>query len=144
MTRWEAWLNYISNFVVGLTGLVYGFFLYFHEGADEFSRVTHPLQVVSQDLHVVTAPLLVFACGVILKTHVLERLGHRDPKKKFSGWMLLLAMVPMVVSGYLVQVITHEAWRPIWVGTHIVSSIAWLLGFGAHLVPVPKKLRRSR
>ena len=63
MTRAEAWLQHLANVLVGGTGLVYGWMRYFAEPADEFSVVNHPWQPDLHSLHVITAPLLVFASG---------------------------------------------------------------------------------
>ncbi len=55
------------------------------ESADEWAVVNHPWQPHVQHLHVLAAPLLVFACGLLWKNHVLEKMrgdgsqgpGHR-------------------------------------------------------------------
>jgi hypothetical protein len=40
--------------------------------------------------------------------------------------------VPMIASGYLLQVTVEESWRTVWIGVHIVTSGLWLVAFIAH------------
>ena len=62
-----------------------------------------------------------------------------------SGPGLLLTLVPMVVSGYLIQTTVTESWRQAWIVLHLVSSAAWILGFAGHLRRLLfARLRRSR
>ena len=63
MTRTEAWFSHVAAALVGGTGLVYGWMRYFAESDDPFAIANHPWQPHFQHLHVLTAPLLVFACG---------------------------------------------------------------------------------
>lgn len=134
MSRFEAWLLHLSNLLVGGTGLVYAWMRYWAEPLDPFAVVNHPWQPTVQHLHLLAAPLLVFATAFTLKEHAWRhvRLGIRARRK--SGWTLLLTLVPMVASGYLIQTTVTEGWRQAWVAIHLISSGLWLLGYGAHLL----------
>ncbi|HYH44472.1 MAG TPA: hypothetical protein VEG34_02210, partial [Thermoanaerobaculia bacterium] len=61
MTRFEAWTVHVSTLLVGGTGLVYAWMLYLLPADDPFSTLHHRWQPDVQHLHVLTAPLLVFA-----------------------------------------------------------------------------------
>ncbi len=89
MSRGEAWLQHVANVLVGGTGLVYGWMRYFASPFDEFARVNHPWQPDLQGLHVVTAPLLVFASGLIWRDHVWKRVrsGFR-PRRRLGDPVL--------------------------------------------------------
>lgn len=130
MSRGEALVLHLANLLVGGTGLVYAWMLYAMEPADPFSLANHPWQPHVQHLHVLLAPLLVFAAGLIWRGHVWKgwRLGLRDR----TGLSLVLTLTPMVVSGYLIQTATDDAWRRIWVIVHLTASALWLLGYLSH------------
>lgn len=132
MTRFELWLVHLSTVLVGGTGLVYAWMLYFLDSADPFAVVNHPWQPGVQHLHVWTAPLLVFAAGVIWRAHVWEHWRKGVRARRRSGIGLVLTLVPMVVSGYLIQTAVGEGWRTAWTVVHLTTSGLWLLGYVAH------------
>ncbi len=133
MNRWESGTLYTANLLVGGTGIVYAVMRYLLEPTDEWAVVNHPWQPHLQHLHVLVAPLLVFACGLIWHRHVAGNLRRGKPRGGRSGPGLLLALAPMVVSGYLIQTTVSESWRQAWIVVHLVSSGAWLLVFAGHL-----------
>jgi hypothetical protein len=140
MTRGEAWLQHTANLLVGGTGLVYAWMRYLAEPADEFAIVNHPWQPDVQHLHVVTAPLLVFASGMIWRDHVWRRIRSGFQPRRKLGLALFALLVPMTASGYLLQVATSEGWRSAWAWTHLVTSLAWTAAYVAHQV-TPKTVR---
>ena len=134
MNRWEARIQVASNLLVGGTGIVYAIMRYLMQSADEWSVVNHPWQPHVQHLHVLTAPLLVFACGLIWHRHVAANLNRTEPGGRRSGPGMLLTLVPMVLSGYLIQTTVTESWRQAWIVVHLISSATWVLAFAGHLV----------
>ena len=134
MSRWEGRFLNVANLLVGGTGLVYAMMRYFMKPADEWAVINHPWQPHMQHLHVLAAPLLVFACGLIWRRHVVGNLRRDDRRGASSGPGLLLTLVPMTLSGYLIQTTVGETWRQIWIVTHLVSSGAWILAFAGHLL----------
>ena len=132
MTRGEARWNHVASILVGGTGAVYAWMLYVMENDDPFSLVGHPWQPHVQHLHVLFAPLLVFAVGLIWTRHVWARVRSGFRSRRKSG-LALFALAPvMIVSGYLVQIAIDDTWRTVWVWTHGVSSFAWLAVYVAH------------
>ncbi len=127
MTRAQTWTLHFSSLLVGGTGLVYGYMRYFAEPEDSFSIVNHPWQPDVQHLHILLAPILVFACGWIWQNHVWARIRSRYKKNRKSGWLLIATLFPMVFSGYLVQISEHESWRLLWAWVHGITSCIWLL-----------------
>ena len=130
MTRFEAWLQHASNLLVGGTGVVYGWMRYVSKPVDEFAVVNHPWQPDLQHLHVLTAPLLVFACGMIWSQHVSVRVHFEDRRK--TGLALAIGMWPMIASGYFIQVSVEERWRTAWIVVHVATSCLWLVAYGVH------------
>lgn len=122
-----------SNLLVGGTGLVYAWMRYFAESADAFAIVNHPWQPTVQHLHVISAPLLVFAFGHMFYHHALLSWRAMIRPGRRSGLTMLFLAVPMIASGYLLQTSVEETWRTTWIVVHVATSLAWLLGYGAHL-----------
>lgn len=144
MSRTDALLVHLATLLVGGTGLVYGWMLYFAESSDPFSVVNHPWQPAVQHLHVWTAPLLVFVVGLIWRAHVWKHFRRGVQPRRRTGITLLLTAAPMVVSGYLLQTAVEPTWRSIWVGVHLTTSGLWLLSHLLHyLLPLLSKRRQE-
>ncbi|MFN7959998.1 MAG: hypothetical protein U0002_01875 [Thermoanaerobaculia bacterium] len=134
MNRFEAWAVHLGNLLVGLTGLVYAWMRYLLSPADPYAVVNHPWQPAVQHAHVLAAPLLVFACGLIWRHHAWKQLATGVPVRRRSGLALLLTLAPMVASAYLLQTAVDPAWHRAWVWLHLASSGLWLVGSLAHLL----------
>lgn len=132
MTPVERWTHHISNLLVGGTGLVYAAMRYLMKPEDPYAIVHHPWQPHVQHLHIVFAPLLVFAVGLSWQRHIAPRLRRRDMQRYRSGLTAVFTLVPMVLSGYLLQTTIDDNWRNLWVIVHVSSSILWLIGSVAH------------
>ena len=144
MSRFEAWFLNLSSLLVGATGLVYAWMVYLAKPVDPFAVVNHPLQPTVQHLHVLVAPLLVFAAGMVWHGHAWSHWWRGVERRRRSGGSLLLTLVPMVVSGYLIQTAVEGGWRRTWVIVHLAASGLWLLGTLAHQVPAAWKSLRRR
>jgi hypothetical protein len=134
MSQFERWLLHVSTLLVGGTGLVYAWMLYFVRPQDPYAVVNHPWQPQTQHLHVLVAPLLVFGVGVIWRRHVWTHWKHKVRKGFATGVTLGLTLVPMIASGYLIQTAVDDTWRKIWVGIHLTTSALWLAGYLVHQV----------
>ncbi|MCC7142980.1 MAG: hypothetical protein IT349_12835 [Candidatus Eisenbacteria bacterium] len=132
LTSAERWYMHLANGLVGGSGLVYAGFRYLAKSDDPYSTL-HPAVPTTQHLHVLLAPALVFAAGLLWKTHIHPRWHAKGSPRRTSGVALVLALFPMLVSGYLLQVATDERWRTVWVAVHLSASAAWLLGYGGHV-----------
>lgn len=67
--------------------------------------------------------------------------GGRDRQR--TGVSLALTLVPMVVSGYLLQTAVEESWRRAWVVVHLAASALWLLSYLVHQL-LPQLRQRLR
>lgn len=133
MTRNEARALHISTAVVGISGLIYGWMRYFATpDPDSFSVVNHPWQPDLRDWHLLTAPLLVFACGLVWRSHVWLRFKAKFRARRRTGITLAALVAPMVVSGYALQVAVEEFWRDAWIVTHVATSVLWLATYCVH------------
>jgi hypothetical protein len=124
---------HLANLAVSGTGLIYAWMSYLLQPVDEWAVVNHPWQPLVQHLHVLAAPLLVFAIGLIWSVHVLGKLqnGHRV---RASGLGLMALFLPMAASGYLQQVAVDPEWRRRWVVIHVISSLLWVGAIVVHQV----------
>ena len=142
MNAFEKWLLWTSTALVAVSGIVYGWMKYFLAPADPFSAVGHPLQPFFLKLHVLSSPVLVFAVGVVFTRHIWRQYRSRLQDGRRSGLSLLLTFVPMVASGYLVQVVTART--ALWwvIAVHLAASAIYLAGFLTHQVVVSIRERR--
>lgn len=117
---------------VALTGLAWAWMRYALEPLDEFALSHHPLEPWAKALHLWSAPVLVFACGLIFKAHAWARLRSGFRVRRRTGWVLTLSLAPMALSGYLLQTATQEWTRTLFLVLHLGSSLAWIAGYAVH------------
>lgn len=144
MSRFEAWCLHLASLLVAGTGLVYALMIYLLEPADPYAVVNHPWQPFVQHLHVWVAPALVFGAGVIWRDHIWRQWLRGVRRRRRSGTTLLLTLVPMIVSGYLIQTAVDAGWRRTWVVVHLAASGLWLVGYGGHFLRPLRQVGRAR
>ncbi|MBT5874323.1 MAG: hypothetical protein HOH43_12965 [Candidatus Latescibacteria bacterium] len=143
MNRSEAWFVHGATILVGVTGIVYAAMRYLMLPVDRFSVVNHPWQPDTQHLHVLAAPLMIFAVGMIWNRHVSIHRNSGTKTGRRSGLSMIMTLVPMIGSGYMIQVTVTEQWRTIWIVVHCVTSGLWIAGYVIHQI-VSLKKRRER
>jgi hypothetical protein len=144
MTRLEKILLHGGTLLVGATGLAYAIFKYLMTNDDPFSAVNHPLQPWALALHVLAAPALVFGVGIMFKDHMLGKMKNGAPDRaKRAGLSTLLLFVPMVVTGYLIQVLSAEIPRRWSIWLHIGLGIGYMVLYAGHLASAPSRAPRS-
>jgi hypothetical protein len=115
------------------TGLVYWVMKDLMRPRDEFSVLGHPWQPHMLAAHLMIAPVLVFALGLIAREHILEGIRSRGA---FAGWRTGLSLLglaaPMVLSGYGLQVITDVETRRVVGLVHLFSGALFATLFLAH------------
>lgn len=134
--RLERWVHHLAAAAVGLSGMAYGFMKYLMEpDPDSFSVVSHPFQPHALHVHVLSAPVLVLAFGLLLRDHAVERAGNRGwTRARRSGLFVLFVLVPMTASGYLLQTATSQSWLRALAWIHGLSGLAFLGGAAGHLL----------
>ena len=68
--------------------------------------IHHPLQPLVLKLHVLSAPVLVFALGVVYTRHVVRQWRSGRSAGRSSGVGIVSTLLPMVLSGYLIQTVS--------------------------------------
>jgi MFS family permease len=128
----ERWSLHLGTLLTGLTGLYYGWLRYYGRVQGEFGIEPHPLQGLVQHLHVLAAPLLLFALGMTVRGHLATKLRAGTREGRRTGLGLGFLILPMVAAGYLVQVATAPAWRLAFAWVHGVASLLFLVAYLVH------------
>jgi hypothetical protein len=132
LTRGEKLLVWGSSGAVAVTGFAYAALKYLLRPADPFAVVNHPLQPVMLKLHVLVAPLFVFAIGTIAFRHIWPHFRARVQRGRRSGITTALVLLPMVASGYLIQTVTHMGWLRALMIVHLVTGAVFAVAAAAH------------
>lgn len=143
MSRGEARLAHAATFLVGVTGLYYGWMRYLAQPEDPFAIVNHPWQPHLLAAHILLAPLLVFACALFWSDHVWKRVRSGFRARRTTGLWLFALFFVMVFSGYLIQTAVEEGWELLWIWVHGVSSCLWLAAYMVHQLAGRKRARRG-
>lgn len=130
--------------LVSVTGIFYGVMRYLMEPVDPFSVVNHPWQGEVQHLHILVAPLLVFAVGLIWRRHILMHWQNGVKAGRRSGVEVMLTTTPMVASGYLIQTTVTDSWRLAWIVIHCTTSGLWVAGYLIHQIASRRGKRQAK
>ena len=128
-----AWLH-LSVGLTALTGIVFAAMKYLLESRDEFAVVNHPLQPHLLSAHVVIAPVALFILGWTFSNHMLPKHRFGDDTGRRSGTSAMWLIVPMTLSGYLLQVSVDETLRQAMAVAHWVSSGLFVIVYVVHLL----------
>jgi hypothetical protein len=146
VSRTQRLLLSLATLLAAVTGVLYAVFKYLGDDlAPRFpslfpvSAIHHPLEPWTLDLHILVAPALVFAFGWIFKDHIVAKLSAGGAPVRRSGILGLVLFVPMVASGYLLQVVTSESLHLPLVVIHLGSGALFAGTYLVHLVLAPKR-----
>ena len=141
----ERLLNHAAVLLVGLSGLLLAGMKYgLSPPEDPFTVVNHPLQPRMLHLHILVGPLLILAVGMMIRDHIVARLRHRTSRRgRRSGVLAVALFVPMIASGYLLQVVTSTGARRLLVWMHVTSGILYLAVYLGHLLATRLAARRA-
>jgi hypothetical protein len=107
VTPFERLLLHLSTWLTAGTGAVYLYMKYVMTSDDPFSVIHHQWQPHALALHLLVAPALIFALGLITREHVIGRLlQNHSPRARASGGLIVILAVPMIATGYLMQILT--------------------------------------
>lgn len=140
MTSFEKWSIWVSSILVTVTGVVYLWMKYLLPEPVGFSVIRHPLQPLVLKLHIITAPLLLFAIGAVAVRHIWRHLLSNTRQGRLTGWSAAITTIPMVFTGYLLQVMASEMWLRVLAIAHIVAGVVYGGGLLLHQIMV----RRGR
>ncbi|MBA2458915.1 MAG: hypothetical protein H0V43_08175 [Gemmatimonadales bacterium] len=132
MSRFERWAVWSTSIGTLVTGVIYVWMKYLLVSADPYAVVNHPLQPMVLKLHILVSPLLVFSIGLVALRHIWRHVqtGMRDGRR--SGMVTLLALGPMILTGYLIQAVTHESLLRAMALSHIGLGLLYGVGLLVH------------
>lgn len=143
MTGFERWSVWLSAAATAVTGFALFWAKYLLEPPDPWAVVNHPLQPWLLKAHILAAPLLVFALGLIAVRHIWRHYRNGACAGRRSGIVTMLTAGPMIVSGYLIQAVTHPRWLLLLAIAHIGLGTLFVAGLLAHQVFVRRRARRE-
>ncbi len=139
MKPWVRWSVHVSALAIGATGALWAWMAYIWDpGAEPLDPEQllgwsdrHPAVPLVRTLHLVVAPVAVFAVGLIWTSHVAPRL-RRHRARRATGLALALLFAPMVVSGVLLQTAASSEARDLWAWVHGLSAGVWAGAYLGH------------
>ncbi len=144
MTRFHRWFLYGSTVATALSGSAYFVMKRFLESDDPWAVINHPLEPWALKAHILSAPLMLFAVGLITTHHIWRSLKSRLPTGRRSGLIAFYAAGPLVVSGYLIQVITSPSTLEVLAWTHLVLGVGVAASIGIHRAVLHSRRRQRR
>jgi hypothetical protein len=132
MNRWEAWFFRILAAVVSVTGVAYLWMKHLIHNDDPFALVNHPWQLPMLKLHILAAPFLILLLGMVLKSHILQQLSAGVRTKRRSGILIGVTCALMVLSGYLLQIVSEPLFHRAALIVHLATGVAFVGGFVVH------------
>jgi hypothetical protein len=132
VTSFQKWLLWVTSALTGITGLVYWWMNDMMQPLDEFAIINHPLQPWVLKAHIVLAPLMVFAVGLIAAGHIWRQYKRPVASGRKSGLASMWVLGPLVMTGYLIQVVTHVGWLEALAWAHLGGGVVYLAALAAH------------
>lgn len=139
MNRAQVVYIHLAVALTALTGAVFALMKYGMTTDDPFAAANHPLQPHMLSAHVFFAPFLVFAFGWIFGNHIWPKFRFGDPRNRKSGLWSMALIVPMTLSGYLMQISTNETLLQAMKVAHWVTSAIFAAAYVAHLIGKPSR-----
>ncbi len=133
MSPVERWTVWISAVATGLTGLGFMWAKYLVAPTEAWAVINHPLEPWFLKLHILIAPVFVFAVGLIVTRHIVPQIRNKKVDRgRRSGLVMVWMLAPMVGSGYLLQVVTLPIIVTALVVLHIGTGALFLVGLVGH------------
>ena len=133
MSRWQVGWLHVSVALTTITGVVYAIMKYLMTSGDEFAVVNHPLQPHMLAAHVVVAPLVLFILGWTFSNHMLPKYRYGNGENRKTGIAAMWLILPMTLSGYLLQVSSADATRQAMMVAHWIASALFVAAYIVHL-----------
>ena len=134
MRTWERWGLNLLSLAVATSGFSYLWMKYFMTNDDPFALVNHPWQPAVLHIHVLASPALILNFGIVLNSHVLKKLRAVSTSNRKTGLVAFATFGTLTCSGYLLQVVTSDAWLQALVTAHTASGVLFVGAYSIHLV----------
>ncbi len=144
MSNFERWIVWASAAATALTGLAFFWAKYLIEPAEPWAVVNHPLEPWFLKTHIVFAPVFVFAVGLIVARHIVPHIKQKIVRGRRSGLVMVWTVLPMAVSGYLIQVVASPGWITGLVVLHVGTGVLFVAGLAGHGIALALTVLRQR
>ena len=132
IARFERWLIWLSTAGTLVTGVAYWWMKDLMTPTEPWAVINHPLQPWMLKAHILIAPVLVFAVGLITTRHIWRHYRQGVKKGRRSGLIAALAFAVLVVSGYALQVFSAELLLRVMAWTHLGLGVVYSAGLALH------------
>lgn len=132
MSPFQKWSVWITSALTAATGVAYFVTKYLFAPDGGYAVVGHPWQPYFLKAHIVVSPLLIFALGLVAVDHVWDHVVSGVRLSRRTALVTVASVVPMIATGYLIQVLTAAGWVRAMALAHIGFGVLYALGLGAH------------
>lgn len=144
MSRVPRLLLWGSTLLTALTGLVYAWMKHLLEPVNEWAVINHPFQPWVLKLHILVAPVMVFAVGMGTMSHIWPLMRSGLPRGRLTGVWTAAAFGPLVFTGYVIQAVTIPALLAALGWAHLGLGVLVTSAFLGHRVAVSRRIRQPR
>jgi hypothetical protein len=144
MTRFHRWFLYGSTIATAASGITYFVMKRFFESSDPWAVINHPLEPWALKLHILSAPLMLFAVGLITTQHIWRSLRSSLPTGRHSGRIASYVFVPLVLSGYSIQAITSPLTLEVLAWAHLALGLVAAGAIGVHRMVLHTRRRQRK
>ena len=143
MSRTTAWILHLAITAMAATGFWLLWIVFLSSPPEETElemfAVEHRWQPLLTTIHIVVAPVLVFAVGFIWTEHIWKRIGFKNAQRRNTGIVLVLVFVPLVLGGYCLQVVESETFRSALGWIHAGAGVLFAACYVSHLIGRPPR-----
>lgn len=145
MTRFQRWFLYVTTALATVSGVGYFYMKRFLTPVDPWAVINHPLEPWLLKAHILTAPLMLFAVGLITTQHIWRSLKSSLPTGRKTGLAAAVAFGPLVLTGYLIQTVATPLALDVLGWTHLALGLVSAFAIFEHRRLVRgRKRRRGR
>lgn len=132
MSGFSKWSVWVTSALTAATGAAYFVTKYLLASPAPYSVVNHPWEPYFLKAHILVSPLLLFALGLVAVEHIWKHYVTGVRLSRRTAIVTAAAVVPMVATGYLIQVFTDEGWARAMAISHIAFGTLYAVGLLLH------------
>lgn len=132
MSAFRKWAVWVTSALTVLTGVAYFVVKYLMSSSDPYAVVNHPWQPYLLKAHILVSPFLLLALGMIAVDHVWQHFREGIRLSRKTALTTAVTVLPMVLTGYAIQVFTDRGWVAAMAISHIAFGALYGLGLVAH------------
>ena len=122
LERWHRRCIYASCLILLLSGAAWLTAKYFLRPVGQFGETIHPIEPWAIKVHGAATMAILFFLGSLMNSHFRRAL--KSGRNLVSGWMMLVTMMLLTLTGFGLYYVASESDRPLW------SRIHWTVGLG--------------